>query len=43
MDQVHSVEELLQRAAERGMPLETMRFFIGENRQEPRCFGIIGA
>lgn len=40
MDQVHSVEELLQRAAERGMPLETMRFFIGENRQEPRCFGI---
>lgn len=40
MDQVHSVEELLQRAAERGMPLEKMRFFINENRQEPRCFGI---
>ena len=40
MDRVNSVEELLQRAAERGMPLEKMRFFIGENRQEPRCFGI---
>ncbi len=40
MDQVHSVEELLQRAAERGMPLEKMRFFINEDRREPRCFGI---
>jgi len=40
MDQVHSVEELLQRVAERGMPLEKMRFFINEDRHEPRCFGI---
>ena len=40
MDRVHSVEELLQRAAERGMPLEKMRFFINEDRKEPRCFGI---
>ena len=40
VDQVRSVEELLQRAAERGMPLEKMRFFINEDRKEPRCFGI---
>ena len=38
MDRVHSVEELIERT--RGMPLEKMRFFIGEDRQEPRCFGI---
>ena len=37
---VSSVEELIQRCQERGMPLEKMRFFIGENRTEPRCFGI---
>ncbi|MBO4885581.1 MAG: hypothetical protein J5602_09740 [Clostridia bacterium] len=40
MDQVHSVQELLERAAERGMPLEKMRFFINQDRHEPRCFGI---
>ena len=40
MERVNSVEELRQRCAERNMPLEKMRFFIGENRTEPRCFGI---
>ena len=40
MDRVNSVQELLDRAAERNMPLERMRFFINEDRKEPRCFGI---
>lgn len=38
MDKVNSVQELIERT--RGMPLERMRFFINEDRQEPRCFGI---
>ena len=38
MDRVNSVQELIERTA--GMPLERMRFFIGEDRQEPKCFGI---
>ncbi len=40
MDKVNSVAELIQRCEERGMPLEKMRFFINEDRKEPRCFGI---
>ena len=39
-ERVNSVAELLQRCQERGMPLEKMRFFINEDRREPRCFGI---
>ena len=38
MDKVQSVQELIERTAH--MPLERMRFFINEDRQEPRCFGI---
>lgn len=38
MDRVNSVAELLERT--QGMPLERMRFFINEDRREPRCFGI---
>ena len=38
MDSIHSIQELIDRTA--GMPLERMRFFINEDRQEPRCFGI---
>ncbi len=38
MDSVHSVAELIERTKD--MPLERMRFFINEDRQEPRCFGI---
>ena len=38
MDRVNSVQELIERT--QAMPLEKMRFFINENRQEPRCFGI---
>ena len=38
MDQVHSVAELIEKTS--GMPLERMRFFINEDRREPRCFGI---
>lgn len=37
---VSSVEEILQIAREKGMPLKKMRFFIGEDCREPRCFGI---
>ena len=40
MDQVHSVEELLQRAAKRHIPLEKMRCFVNKDSQEPHCFGI---
>ena len=35
-----TIEELKAFCAEKGMPLEKMRFFIGENIQEPRAFGI---
>ena len=35
-----TIEELKEYCAERGMPLLRMRFFIGEDRQEPRAFGI---
>lgn len=38
MDKVHSVAELIERT--RSMPLARMRFFINEDRREPRCFGI---
>ncbi len=38
MDNVHSVQELIDRT--RDMPLDRMRFFINEDRKEPRCFGI---
>ena len=38
MNKVNSVQELIERTA--GMPLERMRFFINEDRREPRCFGI---
>ena len=38
MDKVNSVQELIERT--QGMPLERMRFFINEDRREPKCFGI---
>lgn len=38
MDKVQSVQELIERTKD--MPLEKMRFFINEDRKEPRCFGI---
>lgn len=38
MNTVHSVAELIEQT--RHMPLERMRFFINEDRREPRCFGI---
>ena len=38
MDKVSSVQELIERTKE--MPLEKMRFFINEDRKEPKCFGI---
>ena len=40
MSKVRSIEELKQKCAEKNMPLEKMRFFIGENRKEPKCFGV---
>ena len=40
MSIVNSIEELKQKCAEKNMPLEKMRFFIGENRKEPKCFGV---
>ena len=36
----HTIEELQEYCAERGMPLLRMRFFIGENYLEPKAFGI---
>ncbi len=36
----HTIEELQEFCAERGMPLFRMRFFIGEDFKEPRAFGI---
>ena len=38
MDKVSSVQELIERTKD--MPLEKMRFFINEDRKEPKCFGI---
>ena len=38
--QVMTIEDIKQFAAERNMPLERMRFFIGEDYREPRAFGI---
>jgi len=35
-----TIDELKEYCAERGMPLLRMRFFIGEDCREPRCFGI---
>ncbi len=35
-----TIEELKEYCAERGMPLLKMRFFIGENYQQPKAFGI---
>lgn len=35
-----TIEELKRYCAEHGMPLERMRFFIGENFKEPKAFGI---
>ena len=40
MSKIHSIEELKQKCAEKNMPLEKMRFFIGEDRKEPKCFGV---
>lgn len=40
MSKVNSIEELKQKCAEKNMPLEKMRFFIGEDRIEPKCFGV---
>ena len=38
MDRVNSVQELIERT--QNMPLDRMRFFINQNRGDPRCFGI---
>ena len=35
-----TIDELKQFCAEKGMPLEKMRFFIGEDYPHPRAFGI---
>ena len=35
-----TIEELKSYCRKRGMPLQRMRFFIGENYQEPKAFGI---
>ena len=35
-----TIEELKEYCAERGMPLQRMRFFIGEDYQKPKAFGI---
>ena len=40
MSKVNSIEELKQKCAEKHMRLEKMRFFIGENRKDPKCFGV---
>ena len=37
---INSVDDILKAAAARNMPLEQMRFFVGEDCKEPRCFGI---
>ena len=38
-----TIEELKEYCAERGMPLYRMRFFVGEDFQEARAFGIYKA
>ncbi len=38
--QPKTIDELKEYCAERGMPLLRMHFFIGENYQEPKAFGI---
>ena len=35
-----TIEELKEYCRKRGMPLQRMRFFIGEDYQEPKAFGI---
>ena len=40
MSKVHSIEELERLCAEKNMPLEKMRFFIGRDMKEPKCFGV---
>ncbi len=40
MSKVNSIEELKQKCAEKNMPLEKMRFFIGRDMKEPKCFGV---
>lgn len=37
---VNSISDIRDLAARHGMPLERMRFFIGVNNTEPKCFGI---
>ena len=39
-DRPKTIEELKAFCAEKGMPLEQMRFYIGEDFPEPRAFGI---
>ena len=41
--QPKTIAELQEYCAERGMPLQRMRFFIGENYREARAFGIYKA
>ncbi len=40
MESPRTIEELKSWCDENGMPLDRMRFFLGENFQEPRAFGI---
>lgn len=35
-----AIKELQDFCREKNIPLSKMRFFIGENRKEPKCFGI---
>ena len=42
-DRPRTIAELRAYCASRGMPLEKMRFFIGEDYREPRAFGIYRA
>ena len=35
-----TIEEMLEYCAEHGMPLQKMRFFIGEDYRQPKAFGI---
>ncbi len=37
---VSSINDILELASRYGMPLEQMRFFVGVNNTEPKCFGI---
>ena len=38
--QVNSMQDIRVTAEKLNMQLDTMRFFVGENRHESRCFGI---